>query len=79
MLEVNAKVSGSFQVRILDANTGATLAVSKPYQGDSCHHLLTWRGRPNLDHLKGKLVQMEFTLTNADLYAFQFLVERQGH
>ena len=79
MLEVNAKVSGSFQVRILDANTGATLAVSKPYQGDSCHHLLTWRGRPNLDHLKEKLVQMEFTLTNADLYAFQFLVQRQGH
>jgi hypothetical protein len=75
-VEINAIVQGSLQVRVLDGNTQAELAASEPFTGDSCHHVLNWRGIESLDKFKGKRVQLAFTMTEADLYAFQIRSEQ---
>gem|GEM_PF-324342 len=70
-LEVNAAVRGTLQVRVLNAASGTELAVGLPYRGDSCHAQLCWRDRENLAFLRGRRVQLEFSLNDADLFAFQ--------
>ena len=70
-IEINARADGAVRLRLLHPDTGAELAVGEPFTGDSCHHNVAWRGTPRLADLVGTRVQIEFAMTDADLYAFQ--------
>lgn len=49
---------------------GFGFADGASYKGDSVSHEVTWQGR-SLGEFKGKVVRLEFHLTNAHLYTFR--------
>ena len=63
-----AQSSGSASVEIVDRN-GQTIGKSTPLVGDGVDHLIEWEHKPDLS---GGVVQLRFTLTNADIYSFRF-------
>lgn len=76
-LFVNADAAkGRLRVQVRDADTGKVLtglafADAEPLTDDGIRQRVSWRGR-GPDGLAGRTVQLEFQLTNADLFAFEF-------
>jgi len=71
-LTVNAKIEGELRVRILDPAgqpiPGFDFADCPPIRGDAVAHPVRW-SEP-LPMLRGRPVQLEFTLAKAQLYGF---------
>jgi len=76
-LNVDAAGGGSVKVELLDDSgrpiEGFAKDDARPIARNSVRIPVTWKGDPNLESLAGKSVQMRFYLTNASLYAFQFI------
>ncbi len=73
-LMVNANVTGALQIAVLDAEGGTLPGYESkdcvPIRGDSVRHSVRWKkAGVSLD---GKPVRLQFTLTNAHLFAFEF-------
>ena len=71
-LTLNAKVEGHLRVRLLDGAgkplPGFDAADAQPIRGDGLALPVRWKG--SLATLRGKPVQIEFALRNAQLYGF---------
>lgn len=67
-VEINAK--GRVKIELLDEND-TVVAYSELFEGDDCHHLVKWQKLNNLAKFVGRNVKLRFTLTQADLYAFE--------
>ncbi len=78
-LQVNA--TGRFRVALLDRPgkpiPGFNLDDCDPFDGDSVRHTVTWKGKSAGSSLAGQLVQLQFELKAAKLYAFQFSAQVQ--
>lgn len=65
---------GELRVRVVDSSRrplpGFDYEDSVPFSGDSTAHEMKWNDR-RIDELKGRVVRLEFLLTNADLYTFR--------
>lgn len=76
-LNVDAAGGGSVEVELLDVAgnpiEGFTLEEAMPITCNSVRLPVEWRGNGKLNLLAGEPVRVRFHLTNADLYAFQFL------
>jgi PA14 domain-containing protein len=76
-LQVNANAAeGRLRVQVRDAKTGnvfpgMSFADCKPVVADALHQTVQWQ-RGKLSDLASKTIQIEFELTGADLYAFEF-------
>ncbi|MDP6636008.1 MAG: hypothetical protein QGG42_14005 [Phycisphaerae bacterium] len=70
MLRMNyiVRPNGSLQVDVLD-KTGKIIGVSKPLTGDRPDAEVGWKRNPRLN---GGVAQLRLTMTNADVYSFQF-------
>jgi hypothetical protein len=68
--------AGSIRVEIQDAAgkplEGFTLDDSCEVFGDSLDRTVTWKHGSDLGKLAGRVVRLRFTLSDADLYGFQF-------
>ena len=64
--ELNVRISGDKREPL----PGFDYADREPGTVDSVSHKITWGGR-SMDELKGKVVRIEFSLRDADLYSFQ--------
>ncbi len=76
-LRVNADVTGSLQVAVLDAETrkpvpGFGLEDSVAFRGDAIDQIIAWKSGAGVKELAGKPIRLRIHLTNADLYSFQF-------
>ncbi|MFV1967385.1 MAG: PA14 domain-containing protein [Pirellulaceae bacterium] len=77
-LQVNANAAaGSLRVQVRDAKTddilpGMSFADCKPVAADGLRQSVRWR-RGKLSALAGKTVQLEFEMTDADLFGFEFV------
>ena len=73
-LALNARVKGAIKARILDAEgrpvEGYDWTDGRPIRGDGVRLEVTWR-RP-LVELKGKAVALELSITDAELWAFEW-------
>lgn len=72
-LQINAcATGGSVEVRVTDLRRqtvdGFGYADGHPFAGDQVRHLISWRAA-NMADFKGRVIRLEFKLTNADLYA----------
>jgi len=56
----------------IDSVEGYTLDDCQPLSGDHIDAPLTWNGRTDLSHLRGRTVRLHFDLYKADLYAIRF-------
>ena len=67
---------GRLRVEILDAQEPDRVRYSAAdcdaFSGDEVHHVVTWKGRPDLGSIAGKPIRLRFYLQNAALYSFQF-------
>ena len=76
-LVLNLAVQGSLRVGLLDEAgkplTGFSPADCDPIQADSIHHEVTWRGESDVSRLAGDVVQLQFELKDAKLFALQFV------
>lgn len=74
-LEVNA--TGRLRVALLDRQgrpvAGHTLDECDIIDGDSVRHVVKWKGKTSVSAFCGQLVQLQFELQRASLYAFQFV------
>ena len=76
-LQVNADAaSGRLRVQVRDADSGAVLdglgyADNMPITADGLRQSVRWR-ETDLSAAAGQVVQLDFELTGADLYAFEF-------
>lgn len=66
-VNVDAK-AGELGVAVLDKD-GQTVAVSDPVIGDQPRAVLQWKSG-SVEHFKGKVVSLRFTIRNAQLYSF---------
>jgi len=77
-LQINAVVTGSMQVEITDINNvaipGFERAKCVPITGDNVFHPVRWTGDADVSSLSGQSIRLRFYGTNADLYAFDFVV-----
>ena len=77
-LQVNANAAdGRLRVQVYDAKTGSilpgvSLADCEPIVGDGLRQRVRWR-RGKLSDLAGKTIQLEFEMTQTDLFAFEFV------
>jgi hypothetical protein len=73
-LFVNARVSGSLRVEVLDREGRPIAPFSAdrcvPIAGDSTKAAVTWQDAPDLAAIAGRPVRFRFSLTRGDLYAF---------
>jgi hypothetical protein len=74
-LIVNADAhEGELKVRVSDELrkplAGYDYTDCQPFTGDRVAHEVEWNGK-TLDTLKGRVIRLEFLLTNADLYTFR--------
>ncbi|MEA1951869.1 MAG: hypothetical protein U9N87_10820 [Planctomycetota bacterium] len=78
-LEMNFSTSaaGAICVEIQDADgkpiPGFTLKDSSPVFGDDLQRTVTWKSGADVGPLAGKPVRLRFTLSDADLFSFQFV------
>lgn len=78
MLLLNLSTSAAGQVRceIRDENgkaiPGYTLAESDAVYGDGIELPMSWKGKPDLTALAGRVVSLHFELKDGDLYAYRF-------
>ena len=73
-LTVNARVGGELRVEALADGRplpGYGAAECLPVRGDGLRQAVRWKGHPNVDGLRGRTVQLRFTLRDGSLYAFQ--------
>ncbi len=73
-LQVNARIEGALQVAILDVEgrelPGYERTSCAALRGDSVRHIIRWKKAGNT--LEGKPVRLQFTLSDARLFAFEF-------
>lgn len=80
-LEMNFSTSaaGTIYVEIQDTDgtpiPGFTLNDSCPIFGDDLQRTITWNGSADVGTLSGTPVRLRFTLSDADLFSFQFVSE----
>lgn len=71
---VNAKVSGTMKVELLDKDgnvlDGFSKSESLAYTGDATKAQLKWDGKMDLTELKGKAIRAKFYVTEGSLYSF---------
>jgi hypothetical protein len=75
-LNVSTSAAGSVQVELLqdgEPAAGFTLSDCDAVVGDSIEKTVSWGGRTDLSALAGQPVQLRFKLTDADVYAMQFV------
>ena len=76
-LNVDAAGGGAVKVELLDQSgapiPGFAKADARPIARNSVRMPVSWKGNPDLKALAGKPVRIRFHITNASLYAFQFL------
>ncbi len=76
-LNVDAAGGGAVKVELLDESgkpiEGFTKDDAIPIARNSVRMPVTWKKSPDLELLAGKPIRMRFYLTNASLYAFQFI------
>jgi len=74
VLNINAK--GFAMVAITDENSkaidGFGLEDCEAIKNDSVRHVVTWKGKPDLSRLAGKVVRLRFEMQDAKLFAFEF-------
>jgi hypothetical protein len=73
-LTVNARVGGELRVEALADGRplpGYGAAECLPVRGDGLRQPVRWTGHPNVDGLRGRTVQLRFTLRDGSLYGFQ--------
>jgi hypothetical protein len=75
-LRVNADVSGTLRVEVLDALTdrpvhGLSLSDSAAFAGDNTSHTMEWNGGSFKD-LAGKAVKLRFVVEDGSIYSFSF-------
>jgi hypothetical protein len=74
-IEVNADVSGSLKVAILNQSgnpmPGYDISDCDTVTGDSTAHVVTWGGSARITGLAGSPVRIKFEMRNAKLYAFE--------
>jgi hypothetical protein len=75
-LTINAAAKGSVRVALLGESSkplpGHTLEDCDVIRTDSVRQVVAWKGRSDLSAAAGKIVRVQFELTNAKLYAMQF-------
>lgn len=76
-LEINAATSaaGGITVTILDAESGMPLEgfeKSREFYGDQIRHVVHWGTRNDIGAIAGRVVQLRWSLHNADLYSLRF-------
>ncbi|MFQ6115231.1 MAG: hypothetical protein ACE5NG_14320, partial [bacterium] len=47
------------------------------FTGDELHHTVTWKNKPDFNHLRNKLIRLRFYLKQARLYSFQCILSKQ--
>lgn len=76
-LNVDAAGGGAVTVELLNEQgqpiPGFTHSDAIPIARNSVRMPVTWKGKPNLAALSGQPIQMRVRITNASLYAFQFV------
>lgn len=76
-LVLNVAAKGAVRVGLLteDGKPISSLSVEDcdPIIGDAVRHVVTWRKRSELGELSGKVVRIKLEMTNAKLYAIQFV------
>lgn len=68
LLNYLVRTGGSINVEILD-KSGKIIGTSKPLSGDAIDAPVSWQKNPNLSQ---GVVQLRFTIKNADLFSFRF-------
>ncbi|MBX3288278.1 MAG: hypothetical protein KF855_02940 [Acidobacteria bacterium] len=75
-LNFSSSAAGGILVEILDEKGNPIPNYSSKdcdvIFGDTIKRKVTWKGESDLSSLEGKVVQLRFKLTDADLYSFQF-------
>ena len=75
-LTLNVAAKGAVRVALLDESgkplPGYRLEDCDPVRSDSVRQIVTWKGKPDVGALAGKTVRLQFEMTDAKLYAFQF-------
>jgi hypothetical protein len=81
-LALNVLSNGEVRVAILDETgnslPGYGLPDCDPIQGDSIDQKVSWKGRTSVRPLEGTVVQLEFEMQDAKLFAFEFLDEARS-
>jgi hypothetical protein len=76
-LELNVAAEGEVRVELRDEAgepwPGRTRDDCDPIRADSVRREVTWGGESDLSALAGKVVRLRFEMTNAKLYALQFV------
>lgn len=76
LLTVNADVRGELRVEILDEKgrpkPGYTAADCDPIGSDKLDHVVRWKGKTDLNQLRGKSAKLRLVLRDGSLYAFGF-------
>jgi hypothetical protein len=73
-LAVNARVSGELRVEVLAGDRplpGYAMGDCLPLRGDGVRQPVRWKEHAGLDGLRGRTVQLRFTMRNGSLYAFR--------
>lgn len=80
-LHVNAHITGSLEVEVLDAagkpKPGFTCSEAHSLRGDQFRALVSWRQGSDLAPLEGKPVRLRFYLKGGDLYSYWFSNENK--
>ncbi len=75
-LVLNVSAEGWIKVGLLDESghpfPGLALADCDPVRSDSTRFPVSWRGNDDVSELSGRVVQLQFELRNAKLFALQF-------
>jgi hypothetical protein len=76
VLNFSTSAAGVIRVEIQDENAkiidGFALADSSEVFGDDLERTVTWKHGSDVSRLAGRPVRLHFTLSDADLYSFQF-------
>jgi hypothetical protein len=73
-LTVNARVTGELRVEVLADGRplpGYSAAECLPVRGDGLRQPVRWKQHADVDELRGRAVQLRFTLRDGSLYAFR--------
>jgi len=73
-LTVNARIDGELRVEVLAAGRplpGYSAAECLPVRGDGLRRPVRWKEHVGIEELRGRIVQLRFTLRNGSLYAFR--------
>ena len=75
-LMVNAAVRRELRAEILDDSAkvlpGYSVVDCEPIRADGIEQTIRWKGKPNLNALRGKSIKLRFLLSDGSLYAFWF-------